>query len=233
MEYSLCFLDDFLCEPEPDVEYLCRIISSRDPDRLGIWERAVKTKYKEMMPNMVTRMVQYACEKSKSLLLLRVVFLMMVSEEAAVVPIITGQLKRHTNDEIMSLLSVESRFQSQRTIKNKRRAALALLKLRYFEDHFLPFLKIAVDVLLNFSYYHDNITWAYVAFVGRAQMAWNSLSVSVCAVTIEYDKTKKKSMASAASAIKAKKTPKKPKAPGAAGTRKKKKKTQPKSAFIG
>ena len=221
MEYSLCFLDDFLCEPEPDVDYLCKIISGRDPERLGIWERAVKTKYKEMMPNMVTRMVQYACEKSKSLLLLRVVFLMMVSEEAAVVPIITGQLRRHMNDEI----GVEGPF--------KRRAAMAQRKLRYFEDHFLPFLKIAVDVLLNFSYYHDNITWAYVAFVGRAQMAWNSLSISVCAVTIEYDKMEKKSLASAASATKAKKTPKKPKAPGAAGTRKKKKKTQPKSAFIG
>ena len=98
----------------------------------------------------------------------------------------------------------------------------------------MPFLKIAVDVLLNFPYYHDNINWAFVAFVGRAQMAWNSLSVSVCTVTIEYDKTEKKNLASAALATKAKNTPNNAKTPSVVGTRKKKKKkVSHKSAFIG
>jgi hypothetical protein len=165
----------------------------------------VKIKYKEMMPNTVTRMIQYVCEESKSLIMLRVIFLTMVSEETATIPIIIGQLKRHHDNP------------------------LAVEKLRYFQQHLLPFLRIAVDTLLNYSFYHDNILWAHAAFVSRVQMAWNSMSVSVCAITIEYDKTQKAELAKAASATRAKKAPKKPRNT----EKKKKKKPVPKSAFIG
>jgi len=137
--------------------------------------------------------------------MLRVIFLTMISEETATIPIILGQLRRHPDNP------------------NAR------AKLEYFQTRLLPFLKITVDTLLNYSFYHDNILWAHAACVGRVQMAWNSMSVSVCMVTIDHHNAQKAELAKAASATRAKKTPKKPR-----NTEKNKtKQTKAKSAFIG
>ncbi len=152
------YMDDFFLNPNPDLEYLRRIISNKDPACYVIWERLVLQKYKKYMPNVVTRMINYSVLNSATpLLTLRVIFATMVSEEPAVRRIVKCQLLNRKEEKTYS----------------------------FFINHFIPFIKTSIDILVNFPYYHDNIYLVFAYVIGRIQTAWRSKSLHICKVTID------------------------------------------------
>jgi hypothetical protein len=158
MHITNCFLDDFFVDPKPNLDYLRKIISNKDPSCYGLWERLILKKYQEFMPNVVTRTIRHVVADSTTpLLTLRVIFATMISEEPAVRRIIEQQLRLRSD---------------ART-------------LEFFKMHFVPFMKVSIDVLINYPYYHDEMQWVFAGVIGRIQFAWKSKSISVCKITID------------------------------------------------
>lgn len=155
------FLDDFFINPSPDLHYLRKIISNKDPSCYGLWERLILQKYQDLMPNVITRTIRHAVVDSESpLLTLRIIFATMVSEEPAVRRIIEQQLKYRDDPKV----------------------------LEFFKMHFVPFMKTTIDILINYPYYHDEMQWVFAGVVARVQFAWRSKSVFVCNTTINRQK---------------------------------------------
>jgi hypothetical protein len=152
------YMDDFFSNPNPDIEYLQKIISNKDPSCYGLWERIVLEKYKMYMPRIVTRGIYHSTfQGTVPLLTLKVIFATMISEEPAARRIVQQQLLDRKEKETYD----------------------------YFMIHFLPFIKTCIDILVNYPYYHDDIYLAYSYVIGRIQFAWNSKSIHVCKITVD------------------------------------------------
>jgi len=189
------FLDDFFVNPNPDLDYLRKIISNKDPSCYGLWERLILQKYQEFMPNVVTRTIRHVVIDSQSpLLTLRIIFATMVSEEPAVRRIIEQQLIRRKDPKI----------------------------LNFFKMYFIPFMKTTIDILVNYPYYHDEMQWVFSSVIGRVQFAWISKSMFVCNTTIDRQKQIMEELATNA---RIKKTAKKTKSQTKRGKRNNQKKT--------
>jgi hypothetical protein len=160
-----CYLDDFFSNPEPEIEYLQDIISQKgSPDSQGLFEVLTRIKYSDMMHFYVTRLIRWATrgdmDPVSRLLLLRIIFIVMVSEDPAIQHVISYQLKEDH--------------------KNYR-------KLTFFEKEFLPFLKALVDVFVNFSYEEDNIYACFVITVSYVHMVWRSQASAPCRLTTSHE----------------------------------------------
>lgn len=155
------YMDDFFVNPQPDLEYLKKIISNKDPSCYGLWQRLIINKYQVRMPNVVTRSIEHTVHFGKvPLLALRIIFATMISEEPAVRRIIERQLT--TRGEIE--------------------------ELDFFKLKFIPFMKACIDILVNYPYTHDEIQWLFAGVIGRIQFAWKSKSVFVCKITTDKRK---------------------------------------------
>ncbi len=190
------YLDDFFSSPNPDIEYLRKIISNKDPSCYGLWQRLIIHKYQEFMPNVVTRSIHHVVDHGKvPLLSLRIIFATMISEEPAVRRIIEQQLI------------------ARNELKN----------LEFFRMHFIPFIKAVIDILINYPYYHDEMQWVFAGTIARIQFAWRSKSMAVCKITVDK---RRQTMDDLATNARIKKAAKKPKTQAKRGKRNNQKKTR-------
>jgi hypothetical protein len=95
----------------------------------------------------------------------------------------------------------------------------------FFTIHYLPFIKVCIDILINYPYYHDDIYWAFSSVIGRIQFAWKSKSIHVCKVTVD---DRRKTLEDLATNARIKKATKKSKTQAKRGKR-----TNQKKARIG
>lgn len=155
------YMDDFFVNPNPDIEYLKKIISNKDPSCYGLWQRLIIQRYQIRMPNVVTRSIEHSIHDGKiPLIALRIIFATMVAEEPAVRRIIERQLTNKGEVE----------------------------ELEFFKFHFVPFIKICIDVLINYPYAHDEIQWVFAGTIARIQLAWQSKSKHICKITVDKRK---------------------------------------------
>lgn len=182
IDETQCFIDDFFLDPNPDMGYLKKILSNTEQGSFGLWERLVSEKYKDFMVNTTTRQIHHTINHGlKPELSHRMIFIMMLSEEPSVQRLVRMQLIRAQN------------FNT----------------LQYLDSYFIPFLKVAVELMLSFSFYHNNIQELFGLTLGRVHFAWSSKSISTCSITIDNYKQLQEKLASDARTKKAKKVEKK------------------------
>ena len=126
---------------EVDVDVLKKIITCKDPERLGIWERLVVQKYGRFMLNIITRCVRYAINDTNDPYLDAVfIFFVCMGFEPSVQRIITKQLQR-------AKMHTENTFFTQEFVKFARHSITILFRYPVTQDDACHVVATCVSLL--------------------------------------------------------------------------------------
>lgn len=169
MERASCFLDLFcMRREEVNVDDLRRIITCKDPDCPGIWERLISQKYGKFMLNIITRCIRYAINQTKDPYLDAVfIFFVCMGFETSVQRIITKQLQR-------AKMHTENVFFTQEFVKFARHAITILFRYPVTQDDACHVVGTCVSLLqvtwLTKSTYFATISTRFEVSMRDAEM---------------------------------------------------------------
>lgn len=142
MDRASCFLDLFcMRKSEVDIEVLKKIITNRNPEQYGIWERLILHKYGDRMSNTITNRIRYAVErKSDPYLDIVFIFFACMGFEPACQLIITKQLERERKSD-------DYTFFTQEFVKFARNSITILLRTPFTQEDTYHIVNTCVTVL--------------------------------------------------------------------------------------